>query len=476
MKNRKGNSKTERIGLNYVEKITIDAGHIFRNVLEEDVGIDADIEICRNDIEPTGILIGVQIKTGESYIRSEKNDSFVYYPSTDDLKYWHEYSLPVYLFIYRQKLNVAYWSDIKEFLNNYKFEDIIAGIAPNKIIISKDNVFSKKFFNIFERKHDIYSMENWYNQFLQNLMDVSLKNKYDLPLEILKSLLSIDIGNAKKLLEYLNFRNEELINTLIGRGLTENDSNEYINNLTVKLRSIIFDKENTGFILIVFEKKERRDEVLKRIEEIIPFNHYLILEGEMMMPFLPMNYSILIASDCWENGQIEINMDFLNNLESKFGLTWNIDYDIGYYSSLGASRFVAPAYFSCNPGFIFYVIYDTKNNYYLFDYLRLFSREKYEQDSNEYLWFSIAEDRIKLYYSWDPALYGFFQCVISVRNGEELNSYQCYLLEWEFEISSKEDIENFIEKVKAAKSLRDLPFVNDSMIDSIKKGMEWGSS
>ena len=83
---------------------------------------------------------------------------------------------------------------------------------------------------------------------------------------------------------------------------------------------------------------------------------------------------------------------------------------------------------------------------------------------------SIAEDRIKLYYSWDPALYGFFQCVISVSNGEELDSYQCYLLEWEFEISSKQDIENFIEKVKAAKSLRDLPFVNDSMIDSIKKG------
>ena len=100
-----------------------------------------------------------------------------------------------------------------------------------------------------------------------------------------------------------------------------------------------------------------------------------------------MNYSILIASDRWENGQIEINMDFLNNLEGKFGLTWNIDYDIGYYSSLGASRFVAPAYFSCNPGFIFYVIYNTKNNYYLFDYLRLFSHEKYEQDSNEYLWF-----------------------------------------------------------------------------------------
>ena len=194
----------------------------------------------------------------------------MYYPSTDSLfEILARIFSPIYLLIYRQKLNVAYWSDIKEFLNNYKFEDIIAGVAPNKIIISKDNVFSKKFFNILERKHDIYPMENWYNQFLQNLMDVSLKNKSDLPFEILKLLLSIDIGNAKKLLEYLNFRNEELINTLIGKGLTEDDSNEYINNLTVKLRSIIFDKENTGFILIVFEKKERRDEVLKRIEEII---------------------------------------------------------------------------------------------------------------------------------------------------------------------------------------------------------------
>jgi len=141
LKKRKGNPRTEKIGLNYIEKITTDACHVFRRVLEEDVGIDADIEICRNNSEPTGILIAVQIKTGESYIRSEKNDSFVYYPAIDDLKYWHEYSLPVYLLICRPELNIVYWADIKDFLKNYNFEDIISGIVPRKTIISKKIYF-----------------------------------------------------------------------------------------------------------------------------------------------------------------------------------------------------------------------------------------------------------------------------------------------------------------------------------------------
>lgn len=169
--------------------------------------------------------------------------------------------------------------------------------------------------------------------------------------------------------------------------------------MIVKICSLIFNKEKTGFLLITFEKKECRDEVLKIVEGIIPFNRYLILEGEMMMPFLPMNYSILIASDCWEDGQININMDFFNNLESRFGLKWNIDYYIGYYSSLAASKFLTPAFLSSNPGYIFYTAYNTKDDFFLFDYLRPHTFTKNEQESNNYIWVSVGQDRIKI--SWD---------------------------------------------------------------------------
>jgi hypothetical protein len=55
-------STTERIGVNYVERVFLkDFGWIPRLIFQSDLGIDMEVEICK-DGKPTGQLIGVQKK------------------------------------------------------------------------------------------------------------------------------------------------------------------------------------------------------------------------------------------------------------------------------------------------------------------------------------------------------------------------------------------------------------------------------
>ena len=71
MKKRAANAAKENAGINHVRQITDREQHIFRRVLEEDVGVDAHIELCRRPEEPSGVVVGVQVKAGESYVRNE---------------------------------------------------------------------------------------------------------------------------------------------------------------------------------------------------------------------------------------------------------------------------------------------------------------------------------------------------------------------------------------------------------------------
>ncbi|HEX7647440.1 MAG TPA: DUF4365 domain-containing protein [Noviherbaspirillum sp.] len=87
--------KTERLGINAVERIVIDdLEWIFREQPIVDMGIDGHIELV--DEEPTGKLIAVQIKSGSSHFH-ETTDAFVYYGELTHLNYWVGHSLPVIL-------------------------------------------------------------------------------------------------------------------------------------------------------------------------------------------------------------------------------------------------------------------------------------------------------------------------------------------------------------------------------------------
>ena len=94
MKKRARNAKQGRDGVIAVEQACNRLDLIWRNLLEEDVGVDGTIEIALGEF-PTGKIVGAQVKSGASYIRSETTSSFRFYPGKDDLAYWEELSIPL---------------------------------------------------------------------------------------------------------------------------------------------------------------------------------------------------------------------------------------------------------------------------------------------------------------------------------------------------------------------------------------------
>lgn len=101
-------SPTERIGVNATEAAVIkDLGWIFREQAISDMGIDAHIEPV-SEGNPTGQLIGVQIKTGLSHFK-EKDNNLIYYGSLVHLDYWLRHSLPVILVAHLPESKITYW-------------------------------------------------------------------------------------------------------------------------------------------------------------------------------------------------------------------------------------------------------------------------------------------------------------------------------------------------------------------------------
>lgn len=129
-------NNTERIGVNAVERVILrDFGWIFREQPIDDMGIDAQIE-RKDDGNPSGKLIAVQIKTGKSHFK-EKDEFFTYYGDLTHLDYWTNHSLPVLLISHFPDTNETYWVFVNE-------ETATRTKKRWKIDIPKENVFSKQ--------------------------------------------------------------------------------------------------------------------------------------------------------------------------------------------------------------------------------------------------------------------------------------------------------------------------------------------
>lgn len=111
MKKRVRNAKQGRAGVIAVEQACNRLDLIWRNLLEEDVGVDGTIEIALGEF-PTGKIVGAQVKSGSSYIRSETDSSFKFYPDKDDLAYWQELSIPLFLLVHHPGDDCVYWLDV----------------------------------------------------------------------------------------------------------------------------------------------------------------------------------------------------------------------------------------------------------------------------------------------------------------------------------------------------------------------------
>ena len=110
---RASSERTNRRGVHAVGSIFLgdDFEWFFRPQDVSDVGIDALVEILDND-EPTGKLIALQIKTGQSYFR-ESGDDYVLNIDTRHMEYWAKYDLPVYVILADPKKKLFLWQKVE---------------------------------------------------------------------------------------------------------------------------------------------------------------------------------------------------------------------------------------------------------------------------------------------------------------------------------------------------------------------------
>jgi len=158
MKKRARNARQGRAGVIAVEQACNRLNLIWRNLLEEDVGVDGTIEIALGEF-PTGKIVGAQIKSGMSYIRSETSTSFRFYPNSDDLAYWRGLSIPLILFVHHPGEDRVYWVDITHHVESRGDDPLGASC----IEFSKSNQLDTEFETYLYGRFDlvVYSDEQY---------------------------------------------------------------------------------------------------------------------------------------------------------------------------------------------------------------------------------------------------------------------------------------------------------------------------
>lgn len=138
-------AQTDRLGVSALALFFAEIGWLFREQLVHDFGIDAHVEIFK-DQRPTGQLIALQVKSGKSYFDEPKANGYVHRTDQKHSTYWLEHSMPVVLVIYHPETKEMYWQKVtKETLES-------TGVGW-KILVPKSQDFSdanriKHFFSL----------------------------------------------------------------------------------------------------------------------------------------------------------------------------------------------------------------------------------------------------------------------------------------------------------------------------------------
>lgn len=149
----KQNKSTEFLGVDYVAQIVNSSNSIFNKIDgSNDVGLDGYIEFVENE-SATGLCIGVQIKSGNSY--QTGNGKYVQVPSDlNHFEYWKSHILPLAIIVFIPEDELAYWVDLSSYLKNNGLK------GPYTIRTSKENVFSADTFPDFY-KNFLAAKENY---------------------------------------------------------------------------------------------------------------------------------------------------------------------------------------------------------------------------------------------------------------------------------------------------------------------------
>lgn len=103
--------QTERLGVSALDYFFSEKGWLFREQTTHDYGIDAHVEIVENQ-RPTGKLIALQIKAGQSFFEEEVDGAYVFRTDDKHIAYWVGHSMPVVLVLYNPETKQAYWQHV----------------------------------------------------------------------------------------------------------------------------------------------------------------------------------------------------------------------------------------------------------------------------------------------------------------------------------------------------------------------------
>jgi small GTP-binding protein len=116
----------EQTLIGHVQAITGEANQIFRELTKFDYGIDGEVEFKDNDGRPSGKKIYVQLKSGNSYLRTRRSDGLEVFDVKNDhhLEYWISQPVDVYLVIRQTDKQTGEqtirWMNVTRYLKNRK--------------------------------------------------------------------------------------------------------------------------------------------------------------------------------------------------------------------------------------------------------------------------------------------------------------------------------------------------------------------
>ena len=104
----KNSDRTERIGVGIALTAFESIGFAFREQSESDYGIDAQAELIETE-RPTGQLLGMQLKSGHSYLSETCDGGYVFRTAKKHVEYWHNHALPVLICLCDIDTRTIYW-------------------------------------------------------------------------------------------------------------------------------------------------------------------------------------------------------------------------------------------------------------------------------------------------------------------------------------------------------------------------------
>jgi hypothetical protein len=99
------------LGVTHVQLAVEKLGWIFRRVDHRDTGLDAEVEVVLAG-EATGLVLGLQIKTGSSYFSAPTARGWKYRGDYEHLQYWRDHNLAVVVVLVDHEHELAYWESV----------------------------------------------------------------------------------------------------------------------------------------------------------------------------------------------------------------------------------------------------------------------------------------------------------------------------------------------------------------------------